>query len=112
MEKLSSESLQTIRDKAGEILKARGATALRRGAIGWFLDRAGTKRFMQVRRINAKTISGIEVDPVTFAPIAGRSTWRVSPNLLNMVLTDKGGTSKAATAPTPYVPSTTFESSW
>lgn len=84
LESMSSEALQAIRDKCVEVLGNRRSNSLRRGAVGWFLDRNNAKRFLYVERINAKTVSGYEVDPITRVRV-NTTTWRVSPNLLNIV---------------------------
>ena len=84
LELLSSEALQAVRDKCIDVLTKRRASTLRRGAIGWFMDGKGGKRFLYVDRINTKTVSGHEVDPITHKRL-NTTTWRVSPNLLNIV---------------------------
>jgi hypothetical protein len=84
LESMSSEALQAIRDKCIDVLGKRKGNSLRRGAVGWFLDRQNAKRYIYVERINQKTVSGYEVDPITRARIS-LTSWRVSPNLLNMV---------------------------
>lgn len=84
LESMSSDALQAIRDKCVEVLGNRKANSLRRGAIGWFLDRNNAKRFLFIERINAKTVSGYEVDSITRRRL-NTTTWRVSPALLNIV---------------------------
>lgn len=108
LELMSSEMLIALRDKCVEVLAKRKAAALRRGAVGWFIDRAGDKRHIYVTRINAKTVSGYEVDPVTRKRI-NQTTWRVSPALLN--ITNDGV--KPAMPAVPHRPTTsTSISSW
>ena len=99
---LSTAALQALRDRTQELLNKRNANALRHGAIGWFMDRNGIKRHIRVIRINAKTVSGIEVDGTTYLDTTmGRGmTWRVSPSLLNILDTS----AKAKAAPSPIVP--------
>ena len=99
---LSTAALQALRDRAQDILTKRNANTLRHGAIGWFKDRIGQKRFIRIIRVNAKTVTGIEVDGTTFMDTSvGRGmTWRVSPMLLNIIDTS----AKANVAPTPAVP--------
>lgn len=84
LESMSSEALQAIRDKCIDVLTKRRTNSLRRGAIGWFMDNKGGKRFLYIERINTKTVSGYEVDSVTQRRL-NTTTWRVSPALLNIV---------------------------
>ena len=83
LEYMSVEMLTALRDKCVDVLAKRKTATLRRGATGWFIDREGNKRHIYVTRINSKTVSGFEIDPVTRARVT-QTTWRVSPALLNM----------------------------
>lgn len=106
LESMSSEALQAIRDKCIDTLAKRKDNSLRRGAIGWFLDRTNAKRYLYVERINTKTVSGYEVDSITRKRLSA-TTWRVSPNLLNIV--------GEATPPKPVAahrPSTSAANAW
>lgn len=111
LESMSSDALQAIRDKCVEILGSRKCLSLRHGAVGWFFDRQGAKRFLKVERINPKTVSGHEVDGVTHQRLT-TVNWRVSPQLLNIV-GEVAPVRKAPTAPvTPHRPTTSIPSSW
>lgn len=106
LESMSSEALQAIRDRCVEVLTSRKANSLRRGGVAWFFDKEGRKRTMLVERINAKSVSGREIDPVTLQKLGG-TTWRVSPALLNVI----GEPAPAKPAPA-HKPSTTASSAW
>ncbi len=106
LESMSSEGLQAIRDKCVEVLAARRATSLRRGCIAWFLDGKGMKRTIRVERINTKTVSGREIDPITLQTLGGLG-WRVTPSVLNMV--GEPAPPKPASA---HKPSTNATSAW
>lgn len=106
LDHISTEGLQALRDRCVEILAKRKTSTLRRGVIAWFMDRDGNKRHIYVTRINAKTVSGEEVDSITRVrnPL---KTWRVTPALLN-VMADP-----TPTRPVPaHRPSTLLPSSW
>lgn len=108
LESMSSDALLAIRDKCVSVLESRKTATLRRGAVGWFMDRNGVKRFLYIERINAKSVSGYEVDELTRRRL-NPTTWRVSPALLNIV----GDSMPRAAAPAvPHRPSTTAEAVW
>ena len=108
LEMMGSDTLQAIRDKCVEVLAARRENSLRRGATAWFIDSKGVKRTMLIERINSKTVSGREIDPITRQYI-GSATWRVTPALLNVV----GEKRPTPVAPTPiHKPSTTADNAW
>jgi hypothetical protein len=93
LEVLSSETLQALRDKCVEVLRLRTAGAVRVGATAWFLDSAGKKRYLRITRINAKTVSGREVDEYrNELP----TRWKVSPSSLNVVVEKKQELTKLA----------------
>lgn len=106
LDQISSEGLQALRDRCVELLAKRNSTSLRRGAIAWFMDRNGNKRHIYVTRINAKTVSGEELDPITRVRNSFK-TWRVSPQMLNVV----GETAPARPVPA-HRPSTSMPASW
>lgn len=87
LESLSTETLQAMRDGCIAVLKKRSAGALYNGRIAWFLDSKGNKRYIRIKRINPKSISGQEVNPDNYAELPMR--WKVSPHSLNPVV-DKG----------------------
>ena len=87
LEALSSETLQAVRDKCIEVLKVRVGAAIRVGAIAWFNDSAGKKRYIKIKRVNGKTISGVEWDNEFSKELPMR--WKVSPMMLNVVLEKK-----------------------
>ena len=107
-ESMSSEGLQAIRDKCMEILAARKVSAIRRGVTVWFLDADGRRRTIRIERVNTKTVSGREIDPVTLQNLGGQ-TWRVGLSLVNVV-----GDSTAAkeSLPPTHKPSTTADNAW
>lgn len=111
LESMSSDALRAIRDKTIEVLAARTDNQLRTGSIAWFKDGEGNKRYVKIARVNPKSMSAVEVDPVHYAPVS-TATWRVSRNLLNVV--DNPGVKKV-TPPAPIVPhriTTAAPSSW
>lgn len=112
LDKLSTDALQKMRDTCQDILTKRNANAMRVGAVGWFLDGQGVKRFIRITRVNHKTVSGILVDEVTFMDLsAGRGQkWRVSPSLLNIL--DLSPKVKPSAAPAPVHRPTTSASAW
>jgi hypothetical protein len=110
LEGLSTEALASIRDKCAEVLRGRSEIALRSGAIGYFRDQRGVKRFMRVTRINQKTVSGYECDPETGARLgSAEARWKVSPHLLTIMGT--GPKPKPVVAPA-YVPKSTPGDAW
>lgn len=106
LDSVSSEGLQMLRDRCVELLAKRNTTQLRRGAIAWFMDSSGTKRHIYITRINTKTVSGEEMDPITRVRIPHK-TWRVTPRLLNIV--GDVASSKPATV---HRPSTAAAALW
>jgi hypothetical protein len=107
LEHISTEGLIAMRDKCVELLEKRKTATLRRGAVGWFIDRNGDKRHIYVTRINSKTVSGFEVDPITRVRL-NQTNWRVSPTLLNVVTATPARTS----APVIHRPTTEAEAVW
>ena len=112
LEKMSTEALCGIRDKAADILRERSSGALRVGMIGYFIDSRGNRRMLRVDRVNQKTVSGVEVDAIHHMPLSAKSGgWRVSKNLMTMI--DTGPTkSKPANAAPSYVPKSTLDEAW
>ena len=106
LESMSSEALQAIRDKCVEVLASRKENSLRRGGVAWFFDKDGRKRTMMIERVNAKSVSGREIDPVTLKNIGG-TVWRVSPALLNVI-----GEPAPAKPAAAHKPSTTASGAW
>jgi len=84
LETLSTETLQAMRDECMAVLKKRSAGALFTGRIAWFLDAKGDKRYIRIKRVNPKTISGQEVNPDNYSELPTR--WKVSPGSLNPVI--------------------------
>lgn len=84
LEVVSTDALQAIRDKCADVLKKRAGLAIQRGAVAWFLDKEGGKRFMRISRINQRTCSGNEVDPDTHC--LKPMTWKVGMGALTPVV--------------------------
>lgn len=96
LEGLSSETLQALRDKCIEVLKSRVGSGLRAGALAWFNDSTGKKRYIRIKRVNHKTVSGKEYDYEHGVEMP--MGWKVSPMMLNIVVDKKRElTSMAAT---------------
>lgn len=114
LEKMSTEALYKIRDHTMQILANRSMTGLRVGGVGWFLDKQGRKRFLRVERVNAKSVSGREVDEVTLMPLSAfGGQWRVSRTLMNMIGTTPTAGSPKSTAPvSDYTPKSTLGDQW
>lgn len=111
LESMSSDALRAIRDKSIEVLATRTDNQLRTGSIAWFKDKEGNKRYVKITRANVKSMSAVEVDPVSYGPVS-TATWRISRNLLNVV--NNPGVKKV-TPPAPIVPhriTTSAPSSW
>ncbi len=87
LESLSSETLQALRDKCIEVLKSRVGSGLYRGAVAWFNDSTGKKRYIRIKRVNAKTVSGQEYDYEHGVELTMR--WKVSPMMLNVIVDKK-----------------------
>jgi hypothetical protein len=88
LETLSTEQLTKLFNEIGNVLMARGKAAttpattkrtkeFKVGQYVKFSDKYGKEHTIQVTRINAKTVSGIE---------AGGGRWRVSPTYITEVL--------------------------
>jgi hypothetical protein len=111
LESMSSDALRAIRDKTIEVLATRTDNQLRTGSIAWFKDKEGNKRYVKITRANPKSMSAVEVDPVTHGPTS-TTTWRIGRALLNVV--SNPGVKKV-TPPAPIVPhriTTAAPSSW
>lgn len=107
LEKMSTDALFAIRDRTIEVLRQRSQAALRIGAIGWILDDKGGKRFMRIKRVNGKSISAIEVDPITHRELPTR--WRVGHNSLTIINT---APAPMRSAPAEIAPKTALGDSW
>lgn len=103
LEKMSTDALCSIRDKTIEVLRERSIGAMRVGAIGWLIDGGGTKRHMRINRINAKSISATEVDPITLKALPTR--WKVGHNSLTILNT---GPKPTRAAPVELKPKSTL----
>lgn len=90
---LSDDALRTLNNAVVQILRQRqtakqreAANQLHFGGIASFYSRKDGKTIkIRVDRMNLKTVSGTEVDPITHKPTS--RTWRVSPSLLTAVIT-------------------------
>ena len=109
LELLSTETLVAMKEKVADILSRRQDVSLRVGRVGWFKTNQGGKQYIRITRVNAKTVSGVAVDPITFMDLSelrGR-WWRVSPNLLTIVPTER-----PKAAPQPYKPTSAPTATW
>lgn len=110
LELLSSSVVEKIRDKCADILRGRKVAEVRAGALAWFTDRGGVKHTVRVSRINPKTVSCQEIDPVTLEPM--RTKWKVSPMFLNPIV-DEAKARKLEMPVVAHKPTTVMEGdSW
>ena len=96
LNKMTDADLALLETAVKEARKRRLTNQLEYGAICEFKDRNGLIRQISITRVNAKSISGNEVNVATGA--VQRNTWRVAPSLLKVVKSSRMTTVAPKTA--------------
>lgn len=85
---MSEQELRDLNARIVTIIKERmritqmeKASEFRVGQRVSFPDKDGMTRLLRITRINTKSVSGFEIDPVT--GVEGHRQWRVAPSLLS-----------------------------
>ena len=105
LDAMSTEALNNLKCQVVTILESRAKRELRFGGIASFMNtRTGKKTYMEVTRINAKSISGSEVNA---DGVKTGMNWRVAPTLITIEPSppwSKAAKDAAVKADMPVVP--------